>query len=259
MPGANAGYVRGLHTRVDHVFDQLDVRLREGALAPHHAVTVGTIRGHLQSAREHLDTAQQRVTQIMAERRFVPADRRARADQVIAAARTAAELELSTAAAQFAEFHTRLQAQTGLPRPQPADATQEAQLANLRTDIRMRLDGVPDHDLARVALELLRGHVSRGDQLAAWFLSSSDWPALYFGSRNADGVVIATYQAGLPQVLDSLTSPESKTARQALAVVDGPEGLPHVFQLAKAAMAPHVAEVQAAGAQPQSEPTGALV
>ena len=93
-----------------------------------------------------------------------------------------------------ADIHTRAQTMLDATRaaiyparPEPADAAQEARLAGLKTDLRMSLDPVDDDNrvVDIIKARLARALTSR-DDLAAWLLACSDWPADYLCARDFD-------------------------------------------------------------------------
>lgn len=101
----------------------------------------------------------------------------------------------------------------GVPsRPQPADAAQEAALTNLRADLRMLLDPASEADLPNRFRDAYADALAAGDELRAWFLAGSQWPADYLTSRGATHL-LPVLHGKLSEALEG--APERATFRQA--------------------------------------------
>jgi hypothetical protein len=61
--------------------------------------------------------------------------------------------------------------------------------------------------------------------LAAWLLTSTDWPQLYLESRGFDPAFVTAFEARLPDAIAPAQPDEQREARAALAVIEGPRGL----------------------------------
>lgn len=111
-------------------------------------------------------------------------------------------------------------------RPGPADATQEAVLASLKTDLRMLWERYEDGDLVDAMADSLSRAIGDHDDLAVWLLASSRWPEDYLTSRGEDANCVA-WGDEVAGILNR-TSPAAiaATRRIYLALSDGRNGLP---------------------------------
>jgi hypothetical protein len=136
--------------------------------------------------------------------------------------------ELGKASATAKSLVAWLTQETLPPRPEPADATQEAALSNLRADLRLVLDHVPADAVPEAMIAELKQLVAAGDELGVWFLAGdSTWPATYLRARGVDDPTLFELQ-----IADALTSsatagePDNgEKARQILAALKGAKGL----------------------------------
>lgn len=109
-------------------------------------------------------------------------------------------------------------------RPEPADATQEAALGNVRTDLAMLLDRLPTHDLVGRIGELVKEAHASGDTLTRWFLTATPWAERYLEAR---GVNAAEWKAMKPTLLSELGDDPDET-RQLLGLleaIESPRGM----------------------------------
>jgi hypothetical protein len=107
-------------------------------------------------------------------------------------------------------------------------ATQEAELAGKKADMRMVLDKCHSGQVAAKMAELLERAVKAGDGLGTWLLGGSDWAGLYLESR---GLTADEYQGRMTQVLEAYDVPEATKARQQLAFVTSTKGLAGLMML----------------------------
>lgn len=123
------------------------------------------------------------VAAIWGDTRLTLEARRAGANEAITELRAFIDEHLEAMRTQTDELIDELRRRLRPPRPEPADAAQEAAIGNLKDDLRMVLDGVPPAELVQRLLDELRDAVHDGDDLAVWLLAASPWPARYFKGR----------------------------------------------------------------------------
>ncbi|MCW2545830.1 MAG: hypothetical protein JWN96_290 [Mycobacterium sp.] len=112
-------------------------------------------------------------------------------------------------------------------RPGTADATQEAALAGIKSDLRMVLDPVTsDDDLIVRLTDQLGRALADNNALTTWLLASSHWPEDYLISRRAD-LKVTHWQSIVAETLDTTTPADIAKVRRAYQVVSDPQtGLP---------------------------------
>jgi hypothetical protein len=142
----------------------------------------------VQAALDALQTGTTAAATAHGQAQYVPAERSRRAAEALTEARTGFDRSHAAAGAALDEV-TRLVRAAGLPpRPAPADAAQEAALANVRADMRMILDAVPAGQLAERIVELTGEAAANRDALTTWLLAGSPWAGRYLASRGQDGM-----------------------------------------------------------------------
>lgn len=111
-------------------------------------------------------------------------------------------------------------------RPGPSDATQEATLSGLKTDLRMLWERYEGGTLVDAMADSLSRAIGDQDDLAVWLLASSRWPEDYLTSRGEDANCVA-WGDEVAGILNR-TSPAAiaATRRIYLALADGRNGLP---------------------------------
>lgn len=191
-----------------------------------------TCRGHAADAFGHLDVAQKAATAAIAgahaaygQAMYVPDVRVANAQAVITEARSVVDDRLAAAERSIATIVTAAK-RVSLPTRGPGDAAlQEAQLANIRSDVRMVLDAMPAAQVRNELVKELERRVAVGDTLGVWLLAGdSGWTESYLRSRGLDEHVFE-WQVKAAQVLAPDGDDDGKLARRILSVVDTPRGL----------------------------------
>lgn len=162
------------------------------------------------------------IALLLNEPRLSEDSKRQDALAMIARVTTDADDELARATSLVDDIKRSIAALVLTPRPKPADATQEAALAGLKTDVRMVLDGAPDNDVITRLLGLVEKFLADDDQLAVWLLTTTDWPELYLASRAIDAQL---FTLQLPDALAPYGNDEQRDARRVLQHLDGPRGL----------------------------------
>jgi hypothetical protein len=150
-----------------------------------------------------------------------------RGQAIVDSVATAVAAELGKASATAKALVAWLTQETLPPRPLPADATQEAALTNLRSDLRLVLDHLPGDAVPEAMIDELKRRVADDDALGVWFLAGdSTWAATYLRARGVDPDL---YEL---RVADALTSSATASepdngekARQILAALKGAKGL----------------------------------
>lgn len=139
---------------------------------------------------------------------------------------------LDEAKAETASLRAHLEKQALPQRPKATfayeQATQEAELAGKKADLRMVLDQCQSGQVAAKLAELLERAVKAGDGLGTWLLAGSDWAGLYLESR---GLTPDEYHGRVAQVLDAYDVPEATKARKQLAFVTSTKGLAGLMTL----------------------------
>lgn len=166
------------------------------------------------------------VATLTADPRFTPAARRAEVAKVVGEAQAACRALLDTMRTQADAVDRKLVA-LGVPaRPTPVDATQEAHLAALKSDLRMVLDRLPDAtSVVNRLVRALGDAIAAGDDLAVWLLAGSGWPALYLERFGEPGPFVASLEAETAELLDRTGSGDVAVARELLGVLRGQRGL----------------------------------
>ena len=117
-------------------------------------------------------------------------------------------------------------------RPDAADAgAQEMALLNPKNDVKMILDGVPANEVRPTLRELFTEYVAAGIDHAGWLLATSDWPSLYFRSRQLDDVAAMWRANDVPELIApsrltvGIDVDEAKLAQSIKLNIEGPYGL----------------------------------
>lgn len=127
---------------------------------------------------------------------------------------------------------TTLRAAAFPARPAGDIATQEAQLAGIKADLRMVLDPTTADPRfgGNVLLEmqrLLDRALGTDEQLTAWLLASSNWPIDYLASRGVDPTATRLWNGYVAQSLDAATPTDlAETRRVYTKLADAQTGLP---------------------------------
>jgi hypothetical protein len=109
-----------------------------------------------------------------------------------------------------------------LPRPQPADTLQLAELARLHDNWRLVLDRLPADDVAARLVEFARTAVAQRDELAVWALSVDEWPRLYVESRGEHPDLLA---AQIGEITAPMLPADAQRARTLLDRIEEGYGL----------------------------------
>jgi hypothetical protein len=162
------------------------------------------------------------VAQVFSDPRLNVMAQRADASAAITQARTGCAALLDEARTIADARIAALRALTEPPRPTPADALQEAQLSNLRVDLRMQLDRVDNNSVTAQLAAVLADYVAEGDAFAVWFLAGTPWVNRYLAARGMDDV---EWRQSIGSVVSPLDDETMTRAREVLAALAGGSGL----------------------------------
>lgn len=167
------------------------------------------------------------IFQISVNDRLNPQARQADIAAAVQASRTIIDANISDIKTRSTAILDALRAAAYPARPQPADATQEARLAGIKTDLRMVWDAVPDgHNLVSNMTKSLHRAIGDDEALTVWLLASTHWPEDYLQAHGVEHRIVQ-WQAEVAQTLDSLTPANLAEARRTyLQLADGRDGLP---------------------------------
>ncbi|MDZ7677044.1 MAG: hypothetical protein U5K29_00655 [Acidimicrobiales bacterium] len=176
------------------------------------------------TAEAAVDAADERARQIHHNQRLTDEARADATREVVASeggnAREAAE-EIRQLVDASAE---RLRATMLPPRPQPADAAQEAALANLRSDVAMVLDRLSANEVPERMEAMVREANDEGDALSRWFLVATPWAKRYLESRGAE---LAGWSNRLPRIVAAVGDDleEARAMHRVLETLESPKGM----------------------------------
>jgi hypothetical protein len=181
------------------------------------------IFGTWATVKVELGAMHAKVAQVVADDRFVPDEQRRLMGETMAAGRPAIDAAMTTITTKVTAVRSELERMALPPRPQPADATQEARLANTRSDVEMVLVGASDAEANDRLVELLEHYLATGDELGVWFIGASDWPILRLRGSEPQRLL---FSSRVGEVLAKApTAALDPKARRMLGVVTGPRGL----------------------------------
>lgn len=104
----------------------------------------------------------------------------------------------------------KLQGILAIPKPKELD---HGELLNLKADLKMLLDSLDNRTAKTRLSQELEKAIEKGDEIKAWLLGASNWPALYMESR---GVSPEEWEAAKETALVNKQTQEQAEARQLL-------------------------------------------
>jgi hypothetical protein len=171
----------------------------------------------------------QTVAEIRADSRFTDEARQQQVRVELDRLRSSTDTAMTTITDALTGLAARLRTEILPRRPMPTDggAGQEARLTNLRADVQMALTRFDPPFLVDPIADLVRGYQVAGDQLAVWFLLTSDWVPKYLQSRGGAELDAAQWNAAVPELLGGIASevPYKDLAVRLVDLLERPRGL----------------------------------
>lgn len=195
------------------------------------------------------------VDEIANQHELTEQARQERIADTVAGARTEATETLDSAMSEAERLVTRLEGRIGISRPEGDRIEQEATLSNLRSDVLMVLDGLPNDQVVNEAIGLLEHYVAAKNGLAVWLMAApaSDFMPLFL--RRYGVGVQHSYQMRTDAAVDPIMPADAKGAREVYDAMTGPNGLAYVVDLAGPAIDAALSQIEAA---PLSTPDPAV-